>query len=67
MPPALSTVSYNANNQQTTFGSNTENYDLNGNMATDPMNLFISLWIWIRHMIVACLSPLCGGDRSDEN
>ena len=34
IPPALSTTSYNANNQQTTFGTNTETYDLNGNMAT---------------------------------
>ena len=34
IPPALSTVSYNANNQQTVFGANTETYDLNGNLAT---------------------------------
>lgn len=34
LPPALTTVSYNANNQQTTFGSNTMTYDLNGNLAT---------------------------------
>ena len=34
LPPALSTVSYNANNQQTTFGTNTITYDLNGNLAT---------------------------------
>ena len=34
LPPALSTVSYNANNQQTTFGTNTETYDLNGNLST---------------------------------
>ena len=34
IPPALTTVSYNANNQQTTFGTNTETYDLNGNLAT---------------------------------
>lgn len=34
LPPALSTVSYNANNQQLTFGTNTETYDLNGNLAT---------------------------------
>lgn len=27
-------MSYNANNQQTTFGTNTETYDLNGNLAT---------------------------------
>jgi RHS repeat-associated protein len=34
LPPALSTVSYNVNNQQTTFGTNTETYDLNGNLST---------------------------------
>jgi RHS repeat-associated protein len=34
LPPALSTVSYNANNQQTTFGTNTLTYDLNGNLST---------------------------------
>ena len=34
IPPALSTTSYNANNRQTTFGTNTETYDLNGNLAT---------------------------------
>jgi len=34
LPPALTTTSYNANNQQTTFGTNTETYDLNGNLAT---------------------------------
>jgi YD repeat-containing protein len=34
LPPALSTVSYNANNQQTTFGTNTITYDLNGNLST---------------------------------
>lgn len=33
IPPVLSAVSYNANNQQTTFGTNTITYDLNGNMA----------------------------------
>ena len=34
LPPAVTTVSYNANNQQTTFGTNTITYDLNGNLAT---------------------------------
>lgn len=34
LPPALTTVSYNANNQQTTFGTNTITFDLNGNLAT---------------------------------
>ena len=34
LPPALTTTSYNANNQQTTYGTSTETYDLNGNLAT---------------------------------
>jgi RHS repeat-associated protein len=34
IPPALTTTMYNANNQQTTFGTATETYDLNGNLAT---------------------------------
>jgi YD repeat-containing protein len=46
IPPALSTVSYNANNQQTTFGTNTEMYDLNGNLATvtDPSGTATYTW-----------------------
>ncbi len=34
IPPALASASYNANNQQTAFGTTTETYDLNGNLAT---------------------------------
>jgi RHS repeat-associated protein len=34
LPPALATTVYNANNQQTTFGTTAETYDLNGNLAT---------------------------------
>ncbi len=34
LPPALSTTNYNVNNQQTTFGTSTETFDLNGNLAT---------------------------------
>ena len=34
IPPALATTVYNANNQQTVFGTTTETYDLNGNLAT---------------------------------
>ena len=34
IPPALFTVSYNVNNQQTTFGTNTLTYDFNGNLQT---------------------------------
>ncbi len=31
------------------------------------MNLFIILWIWIRRMIVAYLTPLCGGMGRRQN
>jgi RHS repeat-associated protein len=34
IPPALTTTNYNANNQQLTFGTTTETYDFNGNLAT---------------------------------
>jgi RHS repeat-associated protein len=34
LPPALTTTNYNVNNQQTTFGTSTETYDLNGSLAT---------------------------------
>ncbi len=34
IPPALATASYNGNNQQTTFGTNTLTYDFNGNLQT---------------------------------
>ena len=34
LSPAFTTTSYNANNQQLTFGTTTETYDLNGNLAT---------------------------------
>jgi len=46
IPPALTTVSYNANNQQTTFGTNTETYDLNGNLSTvtDPTGTATYSW-----------------------
>jgi RHS repeat-associated protein len=35
VPPALTTTNYNANNQQLTFGTTTEDYDLNGNLIND--------------------------------
>lgn len=34
LPPVSTTTNYNANNQQTTFGTTTETFDLNGNLAT---------------------------------
>ncbi|MFO0775967.1 MAG: RHS repeat-associated core domain-containing protein [Nitrospiraceae bacterium] len=46
IPPALSVVSYNANNQQTTFGANTLTYDLNGNLTTVTDNLGTATYTW---------------------
>jgi RHS repeat-associated protein len=34
LPPVSTATNYNANNQQLTFGTTTETYDLNGNLAT---------------------------------
>jgi YD repeat-containing protein len=34
LPPALTSATYNANNQQAAFGTTTETNDLNGNLAT---------------------------------
>jgi len=58
IPPALTTVSYNANNQQTTFGPNTETYDLNGNLATvtDPGGTATYTWN-ARNQLTSIASP----------
>lgn len=34
IPPVLTTTNHNVNDQQTTFGTGKETYDLNGNLAT---------------------------------
>ena len=33
------------------------------------MNLFIIVWIWIRHMVVGCVTSLCCsmGQRQNQN
>jgi RHS repeat-associated protein len=46
LPPALSTVNYNANNQQTVFGSNVITYDLNGNLATVTEASVTTTYTW---------------------
>ncbi|TKB63260.1 MAG: hypothetical protein E8D47_13025, partial [Nitrospira sp.] len=58
IPPALTTVSYNANNQQLTFGTNSETYDLNGNLATviDAGNTATYTWN-ARNQLVSLASP----------
>ncbi|MFZ1804480.1 MAG: hypothetical protein WAU05_11200 [Nitrospira sp.] len=46
LPPALTTTIYNANNQQTTFGTSTETYDLNGNLATTTDTGVTTTYTW---------------------
>lgn len=46
IPPALTTTNYNANNQQTTFGTSTETYDLNGNLATSTDAGVTTTYTW---------------------
>ncbi|UVT15741.1 MAG: RHS repeat protein [Nitrospira sp.] len=46
IPPALTTTNYNANNQQTTFGTTTETYDLNGNLATSADAGVTTTYTW---------------------
>jgi RHS repeat-associated protein len=40
LPPALTTATYNANNQQTKVGTKTLTYDLNGNLTKDGNNTY---------------------------
>jgi len=46
LPPALTTTNYNANNQQTTFGTTTETYDLNGNLAISTAAGVTTTYAW---------------------
>jgi RHS repeat-associated protein len=46
IPPALTTTNYNANNQQLTFGTTTEAFDLNGNLATSTDAGVTTTYTW---------------------
>lgn len=46
LPPALTTTTYNANNQQTVFGTNTLTYDLHGNLNTVTDASGTSTYTW---------------------
>ena len=46
VPPALTTTNYNANNQQLTFGTTTETFDLNGNLATSTDTGVTTSYTW---------------------
>jgi YD repeat-containing protein len=56
--PALATISYNANNQQTTFGTTTETYDHNGNLATFTDASGTTTYSWnARNQLTAISGP----------
>jgi YD repeat-containing protein len=58
IPPALTTTSYNANNQQTVFGTATETYDLNGNLATFTDASGTTTYTWnARNQLTAISGP----------
>jgi RHS repeat-associated protein len=53
LPPALATATYNANNQQLTFGTTTETYDLNGNLATSTDAGVTTTYTWnVRNQLI---------------
>jgi RHS repeat-associated protein len=58
IPPALTTTNYNANNQQLTFGTTTETYDLNGNLATTTDTGVTTTYTWnARNQLTAISGP----------
>jgi RHS repeat-associated protein len=58
IPPVLASASYNANNQQTVFGTNTETYDLNGNLATFTDASGTTTYTWnARNQLTAISGP----------
>ena len=58
LPPALTTVSYNANNQQTTFASDTLTYDLNGNLTSVTDGNDTTTYTWnVRNQLTSISGP----------
>lgn len=58
LPPTLASASYNANNQQTAFGTSTETYDLNGNLATVTQGGNTTTYTWnARNQLMAISGP----------
>jgi RHS repeat-associated protein len=58
IPPALTTTTYNANNQQTAFGAATATYDLNGNLATFTDASGTTTYTWnTRNQLTAISGP----------
>jgi RHS repeat-associated protein len=55
VPQAVTAATYNANNQQLTFGTQTLTYDLNGNLTSDGANTYT----WdARNRLVAIAGPM---------
>jgi RHS repeat-associated protein len=46
LPDAIASGSYNASNQQLTFGAATMTYDLNGNLATHTVGSDVTMYTW---------------------
>ena len=58
IPPALSTTSYNANNQQTTFAADTLTYDLNGNLTSVTDGSDTTTYTWnARNQLTGITAP----------
>jgi RHS repeat-associated protein len=58
IPPALTSATYNANNQQTAFGTSTETFDLNGNLATFTDASGTTTYTWnARNQLTAISGP----------
>lgn len=58
IPPAVSPTTYNANNQQLTFGTTTETYDLHGNLATMTDASGTTTYTWnARNQLTAISGP----------
>jgi len=58
IPPALTTTNYNVNNQQLTFGTTMETYDLNGNVATTTDASGTTTYTWnVRNQLTSISGP----------
>jgi len=58
LPQAVATASYNANNQQLTFGGATMTFDLNGNLATLSEGSGTTTYAWnARNQLTALSGP----------
>jgi RHS repeat-associated protein len=58
MPPVVLSASYDANNQQTSFGDTTMTYDNNGSLSTEDNPIGTTVYTWnARNQLVAVTAP----------